>query len=70
MKTLYCVCYRTGGTENATWHRTINYATKEEAVQSALDNEEMGYKSLVFKAHDLDVIGLPQGYNYSPKAGY
>lgn len=60
----YTVVYRTGGTDNCTWKRTINYLTIDEAKASAISIEKMGYKALVQKAHFTDTIGLPQGWSH------
>ena len=57
-----CVIYRTGGTFNFRWNRSIGYATREEA-QAALESvRRMGYEAhLANYRHSLSV-GLPEGY--------
>ena len=62
-RTTFTVVYRTGGTENCTWRRTMAYATREEARESAASVERMGYKALVHKTHEIDAIGMPEGWD-------
>jgi len=62
MKTYY-VIYRTGGTLNAQWHRSLEMS-KELAEQTKLDIEKGGRKCLVVDCKLSDAIGLPEGYEY------
>lgn len=62
MKTsTYCVIYRTGGTANGKWHRTIAYQTREIAENAAADNRRAGYESLVVDYEHSLRAGLPDG---------
>ena len=62
MKT-YTVIYRTGGTLNAKWHRTLGRFTDyKKAVASANEIERQGYKALIQDTKMLDAIGLPEGW--------
>lgn len=63
----YTVVYRTGGTLNAKWHRTlVNEPVKRDAERVKFELEAMGYKALVFTVAALDAIGLPEGYAPEP----
>ena len=64
MKTTYCVVYRTGGTANFQWHRTIAMS-KEAAQECAVDNRKMGYPSMVVNYQQSLTIGLPETYSIS-----
>jgi hypothetical protein len=60
---LYYVVYRTGGTDNAQWHRSLpmNKATAEKSAQ---DVRAGGRKAIVVEKEASDKIGLPEGYEY------
>ncbi len=59
----FCVIYRTGGTDNYQWHRSLAM-TREEANKACQDTQQMGYHAFVGN-YDLSVnIGLPEGYSY------
>ena len=65
----YTVIYRTGGTENAQWHKIFErYYDKEQANEKKLELEKMGYKSLVHDGKLLELHGMPEGWN--AKYGY
>ena len=57
----FCVVYRTGGTANFSWTRSLGMS-KADAVQTARDCERMGYKSMVVNYALSMAIGLPEGY--------
>lgn len=61
MKT-FTIAYRTGGTKNFSWHRTLAFATKAEAEQGAEEVRRGGRPALVFDTGQLDSIGLPEGF--------
>lgn len=66
--TEYTVVYRTGGTANCKWNRTVT-GTRAECEKMRTDTEKMGYKALLFKTVQLDSIGMPEGWDYSPVTG-
>lgn len=57
------LAYRTGGTENAKWHRVLDTFTAEQAAAKQAEIERMGYKCLRYKAGTLDILGLPEGWD-------
>jgi hypothetical protein len=61
MTHLYCVVYRTGGTDNFQWHRS-SAMLKAEAERSKRETERKGYKALVERYDRSINIGLPEGY--------
>lgn len=65
----YCVIYRTGGTDNAKWHRTVPFTTHSEAMEKRDEVMRMGYHAFV-EDYRLSVsAGLPIGYKYvTPEA--
>jgi hypothetical protein len=65
----WVVTYRMGGTERFTWRRSLAYATKEEAVNSA--NEELRLGRLAYAVpYDLSMsIGLPETWNPEDSVG-
>ena len=66
----YTVVYRTGGTENCEWKRTSNFSSRDEADRVRAETERMGYRALVFTAHNIDAIGMPQGWDYSDDCSF
>ena len=56
-----CVVYRTGGTKNFTWHRSIAM-TSDEAIQVQRDMARMGYRSHIEHYARSVAIGLPETY--------
>lgn len=64
---LYYVVYRTGGTLNAKWHRTLAMS-RPEAEQAKLDVEKGGRKAMIVEKSLSDAIGLPEGYEYKKAA--
>jgi len=61
MEEMYCLVYRTGGTDNFKWQygacmeKSLAYEKKKEV-------ERMGYKCLVYKYKDVVSIGLPETF--------
>jgi len=60
-KNLYCVVYRTGGTDNFRWHRTLAM-TLAEAQQAREEVERGGRKAMVVNYAQSMTIGLPDTY--------
>ena len=58
---LRCVVYRTGGTDNFTWHRSVAM-TPDEAIQVQRDMELMGYRSHIEHYQRSLAVGLPDTY--------
>ena len=63
---LYYVIYRTGGTQNVQWHRTLAMF-KVEAEQARAEVERGGRKAIVVNKSLSDAIGLPTGYEYTKR---
>jgi len=67
----YCVIYRTGGTCNFTWHRSL--AMPQQAAESfCADTRRMGYPALV-EVYALSMaVGLPSTYGVggAPASNY
>ena len=61
--TSWTIIYRTGGTENFQWHKSIAYLSKEEAAVSMKELERMGYAALMHTTRLLESIGLPETYS-------
>ena len=60
-KDTFCVVYRTGGTENFRWHRTIP-DTKEETQERLVGIRAMGYRAYTEIHRHSVAIGLPETY--------
>lgn len=60
---LYCVIYRTGGTENFEWHRSIPFTNYADAFQCMLDTHKAGYPCHVENYWDSMSIGLPETFS-------
>jgi hypothetical protein len=60
----YCVVYRTGGTENYQWHRSVAMS-EAEARQKREETERMGYRAMLVDYRLSMAIGLPEGYDYT-----
>lgn len=59
----WTVIYRTGGTDNAEWHKVSERFTDyNKALASAMVLERAGYKSLVHRTESLNRIGMPIGW--------
>lgn len=57
----WCVVYRTGGTENFEWHRTL--AMSREAADGSKEAiERGGRRAMVFRYSQSVKIGLPTTY--------
>jgi hypothetical protein len=61
-KVTHCVVYRTGGTDNFKWHRTVA-ATKNGAMEMKSNVERMGYFAMITNYNQSLAIGLPEGYD-------
>jgi len=59
MTKIYSIIYKTGGTDNAKWHRVLSTFTKEEAQAKLEEIRRMGYDSVSHETKLLDSIGLP-----------
>ena len=57
----HCVIYRTGGTENFIWHRSVAM-TSDEAIQVQRDLSQMGYRSHIERYQRSLAAGLPETY--------
>lgn len=60
-KHLYCIVYRTGGTNNFQWHRS-SAMSKADAQRAKKHNEKMGYKCYLVNYAQSVNIGLPTTY--------
>jgi len=58
----FCVVYRTGGTENFVWHRTIAFETREDAVKTLRELEAAGYPGHIERFGPSLRIGLPETF--------
>jgi len=63
---LYYVVYRTGGTLNCKWMRSVPMS-RLEAYKTAEAVEKGGRKALVVEKEASDKIGLPEGWEYHAK---
>lgn len=54
----HCVIYRTGGTANFKWHRTIAMSL-EAAINACNDTLRMGYEAQVESYPASVAVGLP-----------
>ena len=60
---MYSVIYRKGGTMRCEWWKLFNTNQSEEhALANKERMERMGYKTLIVKTKDLEVIGMPIGW--------
>lgn len=57
----FYVIYRTGGTENYSWHRSVRM-DRAHAEQVNRDMVRMGYRSLIERADRSDTVGLPETF--------
>lgn len=59
MRQKWCVIYRTGGTENLCWHRSLAFIDKRTAITRQRELERAGYPAFV-ENYDLSMAtGLP-----------
>ena len=59
---MYCLVYRTGGTDNFKWHRSLPIEKHSEAMEMRDANMRMGYHTFI-ENHKLSVCaGLPETY--------
>jgi len=59
---LYCVVYRTGGTENFKWNHS-SAMTKDEVIESLESTRKMGYKCFIQDYSRILAIGLPETFD-------
>lgn len=59
---VFTVIFRSGGTDNFTWNRTLLEGTREEMRIEADKIERGGRKALVLSANDLAIGGLPESF--------
>ena len=59
---LWCVVYRTGGTDRFTWHRTLAVSDKEQAMEQKRAVERQGYHCFVEDFRRSMTIGLPETF--------
>ena len=63
MKNTYQIAYRIGGALSCKWRKVLAvYDIHQEALNKSHDIERMGYKTRIFTKHELEVIGLPIGW--------
>jgi hypothetical protein len=60
--TLQCVVYRTGGTANFVWHRTIAL-TPDEAQEALEEVKSMGYHAFLENFFLSLAVGLPETFS-------
>lgn len=65
MKT-YTVVYRTGGTHNFSWKKSVPYQSYASAAACKNDIERGGRKALIFDTKQLEKVGLPETYEAMP----
>lgn len=58
----FTVVYRTGGTENCVWKRSLTVVKSVEAIAIKESLERAGYKALIHKTSQLDKLGMPIGW--------
>ena len=64
MNERYCVIYRTGGTENFKWHRTVALQDFDDAVECMRNTAHMGYVCMIENYEKSLAIGLPETFEY------
>jgi hypothetical protein len=63
MKNTYFIAYRSGGNRVCKWTQVLEqYKTHQQALEKAQDIERGGYKTRIFTGRELEVIGLPIGW--------
>uniref|UniRef100_A0A6H2A202 Uncharacterized protein n=1 Tax=viral metagenome TaxID=1070528 RepID=A0A6H2A202_9ZZZZ len=63
MKKLWCIVYRTGGTDNFKWRRSLNFAGRGAAILRASEMREAGYHAMVFDYYLSMSAGLPDTFS-------
>ena len=58
---MYCLVYRTGGTDNFKWNHSLGMS-KPEAIAKKPELEKMGYPTMIYKWEDLTNIGMPETF--------
>jgi len=61
------IVYRTGGTDNFKWHRSIEFMTYSEAKAGVDSLTQSGYLNYVLNADISNEIGLPETYGEDVK---
>jgi len=59
----WTVAFRTGGTENCEWEKTVSFLLKSDALEAKEAIEKGGRKALLFDTKQLNDIGLPVGWD-------
>jgi hypothetical protein len=57
----HCIVYRTGGTTNFRWNRSLAMR-EDQAIRAAIETQKMGYPALVVPFRESVLIGLPDTY--------
>lgn len=65
-KASFCVVYRTGGTENFQWHRTLPVGTRAAANKQAAEIRAAGRVAMVFNFGLSMIVGLPETFEPWP----
>ena len=60
----YCVVYRTGGTDNFKWHRSLAWTNEADARAACYSTVKAGFKAHVEHYERSIAIGLPDTYAY------
>ena len=60
---LKCVVWRSGGTDNFQWHRSLSM-TPDDATIARISCQRMGYPAHVEDYERSLSIGLPESYDY------
>lgn len=68
MAKMYCVVFRTGGTENFRWQRTLALHLRETAEQTAEACRRAGHPAYVEDWHLSLSIGLPDTFEAPSRA--
>ena len=58
----WCLVYRTGGTVDFRWNRSVAFTDREEVDAAKAANERAGYKTLLVDYDKSLAIGLPDTY--------
>lgn len=59
----WTVAFRTGGTENCEWKKTVSFLLKSDALEAKEAIEKGGRKALLFDTDQLNANGLPVGWD-------
>jgi hypothetical protein len=58
------VVYRTGGTANFKWHRTVTLLSQDEAESCARGVQAGGRPAIVYTEDELAEKGMPQTFDH------